>query len=277
MAELLEVEQRKRLVHDTCLGGKITRIEVRKDEPLRGISADELQAKLANSHLVNIQRKGKNLVLITDRGSSLLFSMNEDADLSFQESPVTEHATDARIILHFDNGNTLDFRFPSLRDRFYFFPSTDLATLPPLQAVGPEPAELTYPEFRERLKTCLDLPIHAILTSQQYLSGIGPAFADEICFQAGIRPDRRLGDLLHSEWESLYEQMQAVLRKAEEVQGDQRKLDQLGFLMPRRGTDRACPRCGGALEVLHFGNVRSYFCPHCQDGQAKEAKKMRFW
>ncbi|HBN07184.1 MAG TPA: hypothetical protein DD435_00575 [Cyanobacteria bacterium UBA8530] len=277
MSELPEIDQRRERMRKCCVAGKISEVEVLHENPLQGTDREELQRQLANTHIVDVQRKGRNILFFTDRGSTLLLTQNEDAEVACQQAPVTEHPSHTEIVIHFDDGHTLDFVFPSLKDKFYFFKTDDIRMMEPLQRLGPEPSEISFRDFHKRLETHSELTVHGALTNGEYVSGIGPAYADEICFQAGIRPDRRLSSLLRADWERIYDKMQSVIAEAERVKGNPESLERKAFLTPRRGTDRGCPKCEGPLSVLHFGPERSYFCPHCQDGHQAERKRMKFW
>lgn len=277
MPELVEVELRERMLRDRCIGTKIERVEVREPHALHGINAEDLQSKLANSHLVDVRHKGQNLVMVTDRGNSLLLTMHTDADVEIQESPAPDHAASARVILHFDDGRTLDVCMPTMRDRFFFFPTADLDRLPPLRDLGPEATEIPYEAFRDGMRAHQKLSINTFLTSPQYLSGLSQADADEICFQAKLRPDRQISSLLKNDVEALYDAMQNVLNRLRQVEGRIADLELYGFLMPRRGTDKGCPSCGSGLEMQLLEGERSYFCPKEQTSVPWDPKRMCFW
>lgn len=277
MPELVEVEKRERMLRDRCVGMRIDHVEVRQPHALHGIDATELQHLLAKAHLVDVRRKGQNLVLVTDRGSSLVLTMHTDADLTIQEAPAPEHPSDARVILHFDDGHTLDVCMPSMRDRFFFFPTTDLDRLPPLRDLGPEATDIGFEAFRDGMRAHQQLSLNTFLTNQQYLSGLSQADADEICFQARVRPDRQISSLLKSDVEAMHDAMLTVLNRLREVEGRIADLEPFGFLMPRRGTDRGCPRCGSGLQVLLLEGERSYYCPKEQEATPWDSKRMCFW
>lgn len=277
MSELIEVELCERTLRERCLGMRIDRVEVREPHTLHGIDHDALRRELANARLVDIRHKGQNLILETDRGSSMLVTMRSDADVTIQESPAPEHAAAARIILHFDDGHTLDVVLPSMRDRFFFFRTTDLDLVPPLRGLGPEATAIAFEDFRERMRGHPMMSVNTFLTSPQYLSGLSQADADEICFQARLRPNRQISGLLRSDVEALYEAMQNTLARLREVNGRIASLERFGFLMPRRGTDQGCPKCGGGLERQLLGGERSYYCPKDQEHVPWDPKRMCFW
>lgn len=277
MPELIEVELRERMLRERCVGMTIDRVEVREPHALHGINAADLQRALANSRLTDVQHRGQNLVLLTDGGSSLVLTMRADADVAIQESPAPEHAAAARVILHFDDGHTLDVLLPTMRDRFFFFPAADLERCPPLRDLGPEATAVSFQDFRDRMRSHHMMSINTFLTSPQYLSGLSQADSDEICFQARLRPDRQIAGLLRNDVEALYEAMQNTLARLREVKGHIARLERFGFLMPRRGTDKGCPNCGSGLEMQLLGGERSYYCPKDQEQVPWDPKKMCFW
>lgn len=279
MSDLIAIEARKRDLEKTCLQGAITRVEVREEKVLRGTDPQALQEALANARFTRVMRKGKYLLMQTDHGQTLIVSMQEDADLSCVPFPATEHSADARLILTFDDGHTLDLRVPSMHDLFYYFPTTDERVMEPLRNVGPDPRDMSYTEFRKALsqRTEPSFPIWRALQAQHLISGLDPALADEICFQARIRPDRPVSELLRADWERLYDKMQKILRFVEQVNGDMDALDKRGFLMPRRGTDRGCPSGEGIAAIPFDAHHVAYYCPSCQEDAPWEGKKAKFW
>lgn len=277
MPELVEVELRERQLRDRCVGMRIDRVEVREPRTVHGVNAEELQRQLANSRLVDVRHRGQNLVMLTDRGNSLLLTMHTDADVEVVDAPAPEHASAARIILHFDDGHTLDLLMPSMRDRFFFFQTADMDRLPPLRDLGPEASEISFQDFRDRMRAHHMMSLNTFLTSPQYLSGLSQADSDEICFQARLRPDRQIAGLLKSDVEALYDALQNVLARLREVKGRIEDLEPFGFLMPRRGTDKGCPNCGSGLEMRLMEGERSYFCPKDQEHRPWDPKRMCFW
>jgi formamidopyrimidine-DNA glycosylase len=98
---------------------------------------------------------------------------------------------------------------------------------------------------------------------QELIAGIGNIFSDEITFQAGVRPDRKVKDLSDDEMKRIYEEMKRVLRRAIELGAE---LDEHAdeFLIPHRGRNGECPRGHGKLVKKTIGGRSSYFCPACQ-------------
>lgn len=276
MSELATVESRKDRVIRHFRGARIARVTVLDDRGLRGTTASELRDVLANARLVDVERRGLNLIFRTDRGRSLVLEMNEDADVQWVVPPITERPKHAAIVFEFEDGRELVVIMPSFRDKFFFFRSDDVLSAPPLANLGPEVRDLSYMEFRERLQTYPDRAIFENLIDQTLMTGLGPEYADEICFRAGIRPDRKVSELMREDWERLYDETMCVLDTMLEYDADPWAHEKLGILIPNRGTDKGCPECKGPLKVVTFGRVRSYYCPVCQNGERGERKLWKY-
>jgi formamidopyrimidine-DNA glycosylase len=104
---------------------------------------------------------------------------------------------------------------------------------------------------------------------------VGSIYADEVCFAARVRPDRRTDTLSVDEIRRLARSISAVLGKAVELRGsslrDQRYRDLMGELGSYQGRhqvyDRAgepCGRCGATVTRVRFGARVAYCCEGCQ-------------
>jgi formamidopyrimidine-DNA glycosylase len=101
------------------------------------------------------------------------------------------------------------------------------------------------------------------LTDQSLISGIGNIYADEILFQAGIHPRKKVSELSDDELVHVYEVMRHVLQTAVAAGADISKLP-ADFLLPHRKEGNNCPRCKGPLETIKISGRTTFFCPSCQ-------------
>lgn len=104
--------------------------------------------------------------------------------------------------------------------------------------------------------------VKSFLMDQSIIAGIGNMYSDEILFQAGVRPDRKLINLNEDERVRIFFETKEVLRKVIDANADFNLLK--GFLFLFREKSAKCPRCGGAIETLKMSNRTSYYCPRCQ-------------
>jgi formamidopyrimidine-DNA glycosylase len=180
-------------------------------------------------------------------------------------------------VAQLDDGSEL--RFVDPRTFGEWFVTDDLGTdgLPAdFARFGPDPIVdgLSSKVLRERLAGHR-VAVKAALTDQRVVSGIGSIYADEICFQAKVRPDRRTDSLSSEEIARLSRSASSLLRKAVELRGsslrDERYRDLMGGLgsyqSHHKVYDRlgqACVRCGTAISRVHFGARVAYCCEGCQ-------------
>lgn len=113
----------------------------------------------------------------------------------------------------------------------------------------------------------------AALLDQAVLAGCGNIYADEACFLARIRPDRRANSLRPVEVRRLLAALPVVMREAIRRRGssfsDYR--DGFGakgeaheslFVYGRGGLP--CVRCGSLLHQSRIGGRTTVYCTQCQ-------------
>jgi formamidopyrimidine-DNA glycosylase len=149
--------------------------------------------------------------------------------------------------------------------------AADLSRVPAYDRQGPEATDpgLTLDAFRERLRR-RRAEIKDVLTSQTFLAGIGSAYADEICWRAGLYPFRRRRSLSDEEVARLYEAVRTVLREAtaalRERVGEAIDVEVRDFLAVHGKAGQPCPRCGNPIREVKRGRRPTHFCRACQPG-----------
>jgi formamidopyrimidine-DNA glycosylase len=140
---------------------------------------------------------------------------------------------------------------------------------------GPEPLEPEFtPEFlRRALSRTTRASVKTVLLDPRFAAGVGNLYANEACFVAGIRPQRRARRLRNGESERLHAAIRQVLAEAIAARGttfrDYR--DAAGDMGAYQGAlrvyDRAgepCPRCGAPIRRVVVAGRSGFYCPHCQ-------------
>jgi len=98
--------------------------------------------------------------------------------------------------------------------------------------------------------------------NEEVVAGIGNEYADEICFQASMRPDSKVADMTDEQLMGVHKYLQRVLRRAT-LHWQAAHADP-GWLINRRRPGHTCPRCRSELESLSLVGKRTYLCPRCQ-------------
>jgi formamidopyrimidine-DNA glycosylase len=116
--------------------------------------------------------------------------------------------------------------------------------------------------------------VKSILMDQRRLAGVGNIYANEACWQAGVRPSRRGSALTRQECGALLDALRTILPDAIRLRGttfrDFRDAygERGGYAARLKAYGRAgepCARCGGTLRASHAIDRRAtVWCPRCQ-------------
>jgi len=142
---------------------------------------------------------------------------------------------------------------------------------PRVARLGPEPLEVTFEEFRERLRR--KARVKALLLNQSFLAGVGNIYADESLFAAGIHPLASAASLSRVRAERLYTAVRRILAHAIELGGSSisdyvnAEGERGWFQVEHRVYGREgepCANCGGAVRKILVAQRGTHFCPRCQ-------------
>lgn len=261
--ELPDVEMRKKYLERTALGRKIEKADVLDERMLDGVTPERLREGLAGARFDRAERRAKYLVVLTDRSSTVLIHFGMTGDLAL--TPGGEPAPRfARVRFVFEGGDSLDLVDQRLFGKVALHDTADWSGIPEIARLGPEPLGrgFTLERFRE-IVSSRNTTVHQLLMDQELIAGIGNIYSDEICYQAGVRPDRRTGSLSGDEVKTVYDKTKWVLRRAIRLDAD---LDAHAdvFLIPNRGRGGTCPGTREELQKKTIGGRTSWFCPSRQ-------------
>ena len=262
MIELPDVER----MIDTFAGyatGKTISTVMIDDPELVEIPTDLAQSVLEGHVIESVERHGRYVILRFRSEHSLVFDMGDDGALRLesQTAPATERT---KIRLQFAAGRELRFSSSGLRGVVHIVAGDDFSGLGSLQNLGLDPLseELTPERFADLAAAHPRASLKGLLMNQEVIAGIGNNYADEICFQSGLRPDGRVGNMSPEQLDRVHRYLRRVLRRAtlhwEAAHADP------GWLINYRHSGSACPRCRHELESLKVLGRKTYICPRCQ-------------
>ncbi|MBI1955341.1 MAG: bifunctional DNA-formamidopyrimidine glycosylase/DNA-(apurinic or apyrimidinic site) lyase [Acidobacteria bacterium] len=144
------------------------------------------------------------------------------------------------------------------------------------EELGPDPLEIPFEEFRERLRVRQAM-VKSLLLDQRFLRGVGNIYADEGLFRAGLHPRTHAARLTRKQALALYQGMQETLRRAIEfcgssisnyvdAQGRPGSFQRLHQVYRRTG--QPCFRCGALIRKIQIASRSTHFCPRCQRARA---------
>ena len=177
MPELPEVETVARSIAP-LVGRRIVGAEFRCLRVLRGGDPDEMAARLQGRRIAGIKRYGKFILVAIEGGGYLVVHLGMTGRLLLGGAP----GKHTHAILTLDRGVLLydDSRQFGLLQFSEAFPER-------IARLGPEPLEVSFPDFARSLKR-RKTRVKALLLNQDFLRGIGNIYADEALFRAGIHP-----------------------------------------------------------------------------------------
>lgn len=238
--------------------------EVLIDDPeTTNIDPDLCEAKVKGHAIDTIKRHGRYVVVRFRSEASLVFHMGSEGKI-FLESQTTPPEEHSRIRLQFAAGRELRYSAPGTEGEIYLVDGDDFTGLGTLEKLGLDPLseEFTADRFVELARTKPRSTLKGVLMNQEIVAGIGNEYADEICFQAGYRPDLKIKNATEEQLVRTHKYVKRVLRRAT-LHWRAAHADP-GWLINRRERGSACPRCMGTLKSMRLGGERTFLCTRCQ-------------
>ena len=267
----------RRLLDRIARGRRVARAACAEDlSVFEGRTAAEVEWALAGRRVEGVHRRGKYLWLELDRGPHPVVHLGMtgtwrypgDAPLKLSSSPrAVDRAWPPRftkLTLELDDGAELAFTNARRLGRFLL--RDDPAREPPIAKLGFDallevPSEL---EFRARLSRRRGV-IKGLLLDQTFAAGVGNWIADEVLYQAGIDPRRRVESLSAAEVEALRAQLEHVVAVAVAVDARKEGLP-VNWLFHRRwGKDKgAKTEAGERVEHITVAGRTTAWVPSAQ-------------
>jgi len=262
MIELPDVERMIEGIAGYTTGKTISTILI-DDPDVVGISS-ELASESLESHAVDaVERHGRYVVLKFRSEYSLVFDMGDDGRLRLesQTAPSTERT---KIRLQFAAGRELRFSSSGSEGAVRAVKGDEFGDSGGLESLGIDPLseDLTPERFAMLAAKNARQTLKGFLLNQKAIAGIGNDYADEICFQAGVRPDSKVAELQPEDLHRLHRYLRRVLRRAT-LHWSAAHSDP-GWLINSRTSGRPCPRCSHELKSLRVTGRKTIICPRCQ-------------
>lgn len=262
MIELPDVER----MIDSFAGyatGKTVSVVIVDDEETVDLDGERASEKIEGHAIDTVERHGKYVVLRFRSDVGLIFDMGIDGEI-YLESQTEPPRETSKIRLQFAAGRELRFASSGNAADVYLVEGEDFSGLGVLDNLGLDPLsdELTAQRFVQLARKRSRSTLKGLLMNEEVVAGIGNEYADEICFQASIRPDSKVADLSDEKLALVHRYLRRVLRRA--TLHWQAAHSDPGWLINRRRPGHTCPRCTTELESLSLVGKRTYLCPRCQ-------------
>ena len=268
MPELPDLEVIREFLAPRLAGVQIESAEVRRPLLVRCLLGGDAAELLPGRRFTGALRRGKFLLLPFDDGTWLVINPMLAGRLRYG-APLSRHRVRDALVLGLAGGQEL--RYHDAKDMGKLYLTANLDQVPTLSELGPEALDpaLTLEVFRERLRRHHG-EIKGILTNQRFVAGIGNAYADEICWRAGIYPFRRRPSLSGDEVVQLHAAVGMVLNDAiatlRERVGQAIDVEVRDFLAVHGKAGRPCPNCAAEISKVTRQRRTTNFCRTCQPG-----------
>lgn len=235
----------------------------------RDLTGGGFAETLTGAQIGRIWRRGKFVVFDLQPDKDLRVVVNPKLTGRFQLAvPGAKKAGPVHVTLHFGSPEE-ELRYVDQKRMGQLYLTTDLAKVPTYPDMGPDALDVSQKEFVTRLRRFRG-EIKEVLAREQFVAGIGNAYADEILWKARIHPYRKRTELDSEEIEALYAALRETLRdsidKVREAMGEEVHLKPRDFFAVHMRGGEVCPRCGGNVSEVTAGGKITNFCRTCQPG-----------
>jgi len=259
MPELPDLEVFAANLNKFTAGKKIKKIEIFKDKPILPLKPLEFIAFAERKIIKGVKRFGKQLLFTFDDGKTLLLHLMLHGELHYidEGAKLPEYAVAA---FHFFDKKTLVFKDHTQWLKLRLHTAGE-------HTVDPTSKAFTPAFFKKLLSDKAKITVKEILIDQEKVTGIGSAYADEICYNAKIRPQRLAGELDEKEVKSLYKAVVSTLKdaiaKIKKGMNGSITGEYTAHFAVHGKKKGVCP-LGHKIATLKIGGRGSEYCAKCQ-------------
>jgi formamidopyrimidine-DNA glycosylase len=264
MPELPEVETARRRVARALEGRRIVRVAV-TDDPIvyAGVSPGRFARALRGRRVIALHRKGKHLWMALDERPFPLFHFGMTGSFELYRLE-RDRPRFWKVELLMDDGTRLAMPDPRRfgRIRLQHDPEGER----PIADLGFDPLHgLPAAGELQRILAKRRAPLKAVLLDQSLFAGVGNWIADEVLFQARLRPDRQAAGLRLEETARLRERMLHIVRRAVAVDAEADRFPRSWLFHYRWGKDKNARTATGE-RIVHatVGGRTTAFVPSRQ-------------
>jgi formamidopyrimidine-DNA glycosylase len=235
---------------ERALVGRRIRAVRTVDDPIvyDAVGPRDFARALRGRRVLAVRRRGKHLWLELDRRPWPLFHFGMTGSFRVYR-PESERPRFWKVELVMDDGRRLAMRDPRRFGRIRL--QEDPERERPLRLLGYDPLldRLDARALGERISR-RRAPIKAVLLDQAVFAGVGNWIADEVLFQARLRPDREAALLSEAEIGRLLRRLVSIVRRAVSVDADSDRFPR-GWLFHRRWGKDAQARTAADERIVH--------------------------
>lgn len=222
---------------------------------------------------------GKKILSTIGHGMFVDLCCEADTKLSFSEGtnirysvPGEAHPTKHQLLIEFEDSSFITFSvamyggilaFKGELDNKYYQGS--------LQSISPLDEAFDENTFDEILRgVTKDLSLKALLATEQRIPGLGNGVLQDILFNAGMHPRRKISSVGDFQLSELLHSLKVTLDRMATQGGRDTEKDLYasngGYktLLSKNSYKNPCPICGDSIVKQPYMGGAIYFCPTCQ-------------
>lgn len=270
MPELPEVETSLQGIKPHISQCTVQRVNIYQPK-LRWPINPKLDQLLSGQTLLELQRRGKYLILSFQNGSLLLhLGMSGSLRILKPNEPLEKHD---HFELIFNNQKSLRLRDPR-RFGAVLWTSAPWQEHKFIKTLGPEPLSIDFTsQYLHQHARNKSIAIKSFIMNSHVVVGVGNIYASESLFQAGIHPTRQAKRISKIRYEKLTSSIKQVLAKAikeggttlkdfSNAEGKPGYFAQQLNVYGRAG--KPCLVCEASIKQKVIAQRATYYCPHCQ-------------
>lgn len=233
----------------------------------------------------SVERRGKNVLIHLYGGKTILVHMKMTghflygkyrrvkkswaSEEKFLNDPYNKFI---HLVFSLSNGKHLAFSDMRKFAKIILFETDKKNENKDLINLGPEPLEgLSFSDFATQLDKRPNGKVKTVLMDQTIVAGIGNIYSDEILWQAGIHPERKISKISEPEKKEIWRAMKKILEKSIEMGGDSmsdyrnisgEKGAFQNYHKAYRQAKKKCLKkgCGGTIIRKVVGGRGAHFC-----------------
>jgi formamidopyrimidine-DNA glycosylase len=268
MPELPEMENYRVQLSEIVINKIIKEVIINREKSIN-VPPDFFVKEVKGQSISNIERRAKYLIFHLQNKKVLLLHLMLGGWMFFGKEEDKPKRT-IQIQLSFGEKHLY---FIGLRLGFLHLHSdTELKEI--FSSLGPEPLQNSFnlAFFTEKIKERKG-GIKSLLLDQDFIAGIGNRYSDEICFETGILPNRKVDSLNTDEVLRLFRSIKDVLARAAASGGymeqplyplDTKTGRFLKLLKVHGRANEACIRCGSTIQEAMISSRKTFYCAICQ-------------
>ena len=271
MAELPELTVYAEALAPRLVGHRLAGATVHHPRALRGVTPDAFVEAVKGRRVAGVARRGKTLAFALEDGPRVDIHLMlggapfwlDPGEAARVPLPVltVEREDGARLVFSDDS---FDLLKPGEAKMWAGLDRRERGGLDP-QGPGFTPAALRGLCLKNRL-----WPIKTVLCDQRLIAGLGNAYADEILWEAQVKPRRTASLMTDDEVARVHAATGVTLAAATAAlrarigAGPLRGEPKRDFLHVHHRARKRCPRCGTPIRLESLRDRSTYWCPSCQ-------------